>query len=134
MHTKLRLLASALLPAVKSSALVQTLLIFGLVPLNQIFNVAATVGFANSGMAGSATGFIFWQIVGSLFGFGTQITFAGMVRFFSLRIANAVGIGLAFFSAQFFGAHLYFHEPFTPAQWAGTTLLFLGILLIALGR
>ncbi len=134
MHTKLRMLASALSPAVTLSTLVQSLLILGIVPLNQIFNVAATIGFAYSGMADSAASFLLWQIVGSLFGLGTQITFAGMVRFFSLRFANAIGIGLAFFSAQFFGAHLYFHEAFTAVQWAGTALLFLGILLIALGR
>lgn len=134
MHTKHRLLSGALLPAVTSSPLVQALLIFALVPLNQIFNVAATIGFAYSGMADSAASFLLWQIVGSLFGFGTQITFAGMVRFFSLRFANAIGIGMAFFSVQFFGAYLYFHESFTAVQWAGTALLFLGILLIALGR
>jgi hypothetical protein len=125
--------------AVKGATLAPTgmghaLLILALVLFNQLFNVAATIDFAQSGLAASARGFIFWQFVGSIFGLGTQITFAGMVRFFSLRFANAIGIGLAFLSAQVFAAYYYMHEPFSTAQWFGTTLVFLGILFIALGR
>ncbi len=134
MHTRFHLPAVAPAAAVRFSPLVQSVLILGLVLLNQIFNVGATVGFALSGLAKGVGAFVLWQVVGSLFGLGAQMTFAGMVRFFSLRFANAIGIGLAFFSAQLFGAYVYFHEPFTTTQWAGTALLFAGILLIALGR
>lgn len=120
--------------ALASAGIVQALLIAGLVLLNQAFNVAATIGFARSGLAGSAAAFVGWQIVGSLFGLGTQVTFAGMVRFFSLKFANSVGIGLAFVSAQIFSAYVFFHEPFSAVQWLGTALVFLGILFIALGH
>ena len=134
MNTRFRSAARGLIPAIIAIPLTQSLLILGLVLFNQAFNVAATIGFALSGLAGNLGGFIFWQLVGSGFGLGTQITFAGMVRFFSLRFANAIGIGLAFVSAQLFGAYVYFHEPFSAAQWAGTALVFMGILLIALGH
>jgi hypothetical protein len=119
---------------IASSGLAQTLLVSALVLLNQGFNVAATIGFARSGLAESVASFVGWQIVGSIFGLGTQITFAGMVRFFSLRFANAIGIGLAFVSVQVFSAYVSFHEPFTAAQWFGTVLVFVGILFIALAH
>ncbi len=105
----------------------------GLVLFNQVFNVGATTGFALSGRADSTGLFLLWQAVGSAFGLGAQVTFAGLVRFLSLRVANAIGIGLAFVSAQIFGAFVFFHEPFAPVQWIGTALVFAGILLIALG-
>jgi drug/metabolite transporter (DMT)-like permease len=120
--------------AIALSGLGQTLLIPALVLLNQGFNVAATIGFARSGLAESVANFVGWQIVGSIFGLGTQITFAGMVRFFSLRFANAIGIGLAFVSVQVFSAYVFFHEPFNAFQWFGTALVFVGILFIALGH
>jgi drug/metabolite transporter (DMT)-like permease len=125
--------------AVKSGAIVspglgQALLISALVVLNQGLNVGATIGFARSGLADSVAGFVGWQIVGSIFGLGTQITFAGMVRFLSLKFANAIGIGLAFVSVQIFSAYVSFHEPFNAAQWLGTAFVFVGILFIALGH
>jgi len=120
--------------AFASSGMIQALLVSALVLLNQGFNVAATIGFARSGLAESMAAFVGWQIVGSIFGLGTQITFAGMVRFLSLRFANAIGIGLAFVSVQIFSAYISFHEPFSAAQWIGTALVFLGILFIALGH
>ena len=107
--------------------------IAALVHFNQVFNVGATTGFALSGRAGSTYVFLLWQAVGSAFGLGAQVTFAGLARFLSLRVANAIGIGLAFVSAQVFGAFVFFHEPFAPTQWFGTGLVFVGILFIALG-
>lgn len=102
--------------------------------LNQVLNVGATTGFALSGNSNTVQRFVFWQIIGSAFGFGTQISFAGLVRFSSLEFANAIGIGLAFVSAQIFSAYIFFHIPFTGWQWSGTVLVFVGILFIALGR
>jgi drug/metabolite transporter (DMT)-like permease len=103
-----------------------------LVFLNQALNVGATTGFALSG--NTVQRFVFWQIIGSVFGLGTQISFAGLVRFSSLEFANAIGIGLAFVSAQIFSAYIFFHIPFNGWQWLGTALVFIGILCIALGK
>ena len=105
-----------------------------LILANQLFNVGATTGFALSGRAQGVGRFVVWQAVGSVFGFGAQITFAGLARFLSVRLANAIGIGLAFVSAQLIGAFLLFGEPFAPVQWIGTALVFAGVLCIALGR
>lgn len=120
--------------AFASTGILQALLVSALVLLNQGFNVAATIGFARSGLAESVATFVGWQVVGSIFDLGTQVTFAGMVRFFSLRFANSVGIGLAFVSAQIISAYFILREPFSAAQWLGTVLVFLGILFIALGH
>ena len=105
-----------------------------LIVTNQIFNVGATAGFAMSGLAASARLFLVWQIVGSAFGLGAQVTFAGLARLLSVSLANAIGTGLAFVSAQVFAAFILFGEPFAPSQWFGTALVFAGVLLIALGR
>lgn len=102
--------------------------------LNQALNVGATTGFALSGNSNTAQHLVFWQLIGSVFGFGTQISFAGLVRFSSLKFANAIGIGLAFASVQIFSTYVFFHIPFTGWQWLGTALVFIGIMLIALGK
>lgn len=102
--------------------------------LNQVLNVGATTCFALSGNSETPQRFLLWQIIGSVFGLGTQVSFAGLVRFSSLEFANAIGIGLAFVSAQIFSAYVYFHVPFTGWQWFGTALVFIGIVCIAAGK
>ncbi len=102
--------------------------------LNQALNVGATTGFALSGTSPSTQRFVFWQIIGSAFGLGTQLSYAGLVRFSSVEFANAIGIGLAFVSAQVFSAYGILHVSFTGWQWLGTALVFAGILFIALGK
>lgn len=106
----------------------------GLVLLNQITNVGATTGFALSGRSPDMRRFLAWQIMGSFFGLGTQLTFAGMVRFSSIELANAIGIGLAFVTVQVVTAEVFFHAGLSAVQWLGTLLVFTGILLLAAGR
>lgn len=105
-----------------------------LVLLNLLTNLGATIGFALSGQAGGPRAFILWQLAGSLLGLGAQLTFAGLVRFSSVQVANAVGIGLAFAVAQVAGALWFFGEPFSRLQWAGTILVVAGVLCIAFGK
>lgn len=124
---------SEVVAAVVPASMPGVVAVAGLVLFNQLFNVGATTGFALSGRAGTTSVFLLWQAIGSVFGLGAQVTFAGLARFLSLRVANAIGIGLAFVSAQVFGAFVFFHEPFHPTQWFGTALVFVGILFIALG-
>lgn len=106
----------------------------GLVLLNQITNVGATTGFALSGRSPDMRRFLAWQIMGSFFGLGTQLTFAGIVRFSSIELANAIGIGLAFVTVQVVTAEVFFHAGLSAVQWLGTLLVFAGILLLAAGR
>src|SRR3972149_7829925 len=81
----------------------------GLVGLNLLVNIGATTAFAVSGRSETFRNFLTWQLVGSAFGLGTQLTFAGLVRVSSVQIAGAIGIGLAFVSAEVVTAHRLFH-------------------------
>ena len=109
-------------------------LVAALALVNQVVNVGATACFAASAHADRLKTFVFWQVVGGFFGLGVQLSFAGIVRYWSLTGANMVGIGLAFLSAQLFAAYLIFHESFAAPQWLGTAFVFAGILLVATGH
>ncbi len=127
------------LPAGLRSALAtvtaaQIALVLGIVVANQFFNVGSTACFAASAHADRIKIFIFWQIIGGLFGLGVQLSYAGLVRYWSLPAANVIGIGLAFVAVQAFTAYLIFHESFHWPQWIGTSLVFAGIILVAAPR
>ncbi len=124
-----RIAAAVNLPNVLPAAPVLTVVL-----LNQFFNVGASASFALSGWANTTGSFVLWQIIGGLFGLGTQLTFAGLVRFTSLGVANVIGNGLAYVSVQIFAAYVLFHEEFTMTQWAGAVFVFIGIVLISLGH
>jgi drug/metabolite transporter (DMT)-like permease len=106
----------------------------GLTALNQLMNIGATSAFAVSGKSETSRGFLAWQLIGSIFGLGTQLTFAGLVRASSVQLASAIGIGLAFVSAEVFSAYGLFHEPFTRLQWLGVLVVFVGLMFIIYGR
>jgi drug/metabolite transporter (DMT)-like permease len=110
------------------------LLTIGIAILNQIVNVGATTSFAISGRCESFRDFLIWQIIGSAFGLGTQLTFAGLVRYASVQVASAIGIGFAFVSAEVFSAYLIFKEGFSGVQWLGVAFVFVGLMFIAWGR
>jgi len=109
-------------------------IVLGLVLINQIVNVGATACFAASAHADKLRTFLFWQIVGGFFGLAVQLSFAGLVRFWSLTAANVIGIGVAFVSAQLFVAYLIFNESFQVPQWLGTAFVFVGLVLVAVGH
>ncbi len=105
-----------------------------LILLNQVTNVGATTGFALSGGSATWRDFVLWQIIGGAFGLGSQLTFAGLVRASSVKLATAVGIGMAFVSAELFSAYRIFDEPFTRFQWIGVALVGSGVVFIGLGK
>ena len=121
-------------PVVAAFAGLQGVVLLGIIVMNQVFNVGATACFAASGHAERWRTFIVWQIIGGMFGLGVQLTFAGIVRYWSLTAANMIGIGMAFVSAQLFAAYLIFNESFQLPQWFGTALVFVGIILVAGGH
>ena len=124
----------ALKASVASLGALQLLVVLVVVAANQFFNVGATLSFAASGHAERLRTFVAWQIIGGLFGLGVNLTFAGLVRYWSLSFANVTGIGLAFVSAQVFAAYMVLHEPFAWPEWLGTSLVFVGVILIAVGH
>ncbi len=60
-----------------------------------------------------------------------NITFAGLVRYWSLAAANVIAAGVVFVSVQVFVAFALFHAPFAWWQWLGSGLVVLGLVLIA---
>jgi drug/metabolite transporter (DMT)-like permease len=120
--------------ALAAVTLVQVALVVGIVLANQFFNVGSTAFFAASAHADRFRMFVLLQIVGGFFGLGVQLSYAGLVRYWSLPAANVVGIGLAFVAVQLFTAYLIFHESFHLPQWIGTGFVFLGIILVATPR
>jgi drug/metabolite transporter (DMT)-like permease len=134
MNTGKRFLVAPLHVWTVIGALPLPLIIGFLVLLNLLTNLGATIGFALSGQAGGPRAFVLWQIAGGLAGLGAQLSFAGLVRFSSVQVANAIGIGLAFAVAQVAGALWFFGEPFSRLQWLGTALVAAGVLFIAFGK
>ncbi len=120
--------------AVAVSAGATVALVLALAVVNQAVNVGATACFAASAHAERFRTFLFWQVIGGIFGLGVQLSFAGLVRFWSLTAANVIGIGVAFVSAQVFAAYLLFNESFQAPQWLGTALVFVGLVLVAAGH
>jgi drug/metabolite transporter (DMT)-like permease len=116
------------------SAGTTAVVVLALAVVNQAVNVGATACFAASAHADRLRAFLFWQVVGGIFGLGVQLSFAGLVRFWSLTAANVIGIGMAFVSAQLFAAYLIFNESFQVPQWLGTAFVFVGIVLVAVGH
>jgi drug/metabolite transporter (DMT)-like permease len=99
--------------------------------INQVMNVGATTFFALSGESHSVKRFILYQVIGGLFGLGINLTYAGLVRYSSVQVAAAIGIGLSFVTVQISSSYLFFHAGFNAWQWLGVSLVFAGILLIA---
>ena len=120
--------------AVAMSAGATVAVVLALAVVNQAVNVGATACFAASAHADRFRTFLFWQVIGGIFGLGVQLSFAGLVRFWSLTAANVIGIGVAFISVQLFAAYLLFNESFQVPQWVGTGFVFVGLVLVAVGH
>ena len=120
--------------AVAMSAGATVAVVLALAVVNQAVNVGATACFAASAHADRFRTFLFWQVIGGIFGLGVQLSFAGLIRFWSLTAANVIGIGVAFISVQLFAAYLLFNESFQVPQWVGTGLVFVGLVLVAVGH
>jgi drug/metabolite transporter (DMT)-like permease len=102
--------------------------------VNQVMNVGAATFFALSGSTDSIRRFVIYQIVGGLLGLGINLSYAAMVRFASVQTAAAIGIGSSFVMVQIFSSYLMLRAGFTPWQWVGVSLVFVGIVMIAFSR
>jgi multidrug transporter EmrE-like cation transporter len=105
-------------------------IILALAGANLLFNIVANASFKVSAFSPNWRGFLAWQVVGNIAGFITVLTLTGLLRYIPLSVAYPVTMGLAVLGVQVFGAGMIFHEPITPAQWLGTFLIVLGIMLI----
>ncbi|MBC7257480.1 MAG: hypothetical protein H5T66_15385, partial [Chloroflexi bacterium] len=71
-----------------------------------------------------------WQVVGNLAGFLGVLSLTGLLRLVPLHVAYPLTVGLAVVGVQVVAAGALFRETISPAQWVGTGLIVLGILLI----
>lgn len=101
-----------------------------LVAANLIFNIVANAAFKLSAASATWRGFLVWQIVGNLAGFITVLTLTGLLRYVPLHVAYPVTAGLAVVGVQVVAARWLFDETISSAQWLGTLLVTLGIVLI----
>jgi multidrug transporter EmrE-like cation transporter len=102
----------------------------GLIGGNLLFNIIANSSFKLSAVSPHWRGFLVWQVIGNLAGFITVLTLTGLLRFQPLHVAYPVTTGLAVIGVQVVGAGLLFREAITPAQWLGSLLVAVGIVLI----
>ncbi len=110
----------------------RTLVVLALIVVNLASFLVRSVAFKWSAMSENASGFLRWQIVGNLAGFLTVLSLTGLLKFISLRDANAITVGLSFILVQLVGAHLIFHEPVDTLAWVGAALIVAGIALVSL--
>jgi multidrug transporter EmrE-like cation transporter len=104
--------------------------IVGLVGGNLLFNILANASFKVSAETRTWREFLFWQVVGNLAGLVTVLTLTGLLRHMPLHVAFPLTMGLTVIGVQVGAAWLLFREPITSAQWMGTLLVVVGILLI----
>lgn len=105
----------------------ETLVLFS---ANLLFNVIANASFKFSITNPTWRSFLTWQVIGNIAGFITVLTLTGLLRFIPLHVAFPVTTGMAVIGVQVLTARLLFHEQISPAQWLGTFLVVVGIMLI----
>ncbi len=97
---------------------------------NLLFNVIANASFKFSVTNPTWRSFLTWQVIGNIAGFITVLTLTGLLLFIPLHVAFPVTTGMTVIGVQVLAARLLFHEQISPAQWLGTFLVVIGIMLI----
>lgn len=116
--------------AASSLSTKQGILVGALFLANLICNIVSNTSFKLSAASETWKGLLTWQIIGNLVGFFGVLSLTGLLRFVPLHVAYPLTVGLAIVGVQMVAAGALFHEPISPAQWVGTGLIVLGILLI----
>lgn len=117
-------------PAAPSLSAKQGLLVGALFLANLICNIVSNTSFKLSAASETWKTFLTWQVVGNLVGFLGVLSLTGLLRFVPLHVAYPLTVGMAVVGVQVVAAGALFREPISPAQWVGTGLIVLGILLI----
>ncbi|MBC7317008.1 MAG: hypothetical protein H5T70_11360 [Chloroflexi bacterium] len=97
---------------------------------NLVCNIVSNTSFKLSAASSHWKGFLTWQVVGNLTGFLGVLSLTGLLRLVPLHVAYPLTVGLAVVGVQVVAAGALFRETISPAQWVGTGLIVLGILLI----
>lgn len=101
-----------------------------LLSTNVLFQIVANSGFKLSATAGTVRGFVAWQLIGNVAGFASVLAATGLLHFLPLSVVFPVTTGLTVIGLQVGAARLLFNEPISSAQWLGTMLVVIGILLV----
>jgi multidrug transporter EmrE-like cation transporter len=104
--------------------------VLSLTTANLFFNIVAGASFKLSAASPTWRGFLIWQVVGNLAGFITVLALTGLLRYIPLNVAYPVTTGLAVLGVQVAAASMLFHESINSAQWLGTLLVVVGIMLV----
>jgi multidrug transporter EmrE-like cation transporter len=107
------------------------LLIGGLVAANVVSTALSVVAFKQSGAASGLSGFVWYQIVGNLWGFASVLAFTFLTRYLPLKVAYPLTVGLAVLLVELAAAQIVFHETVTLIQAFGGFLIVTGIVLVA---
>jgi multidrug transporter EmrE-like cation transporter len=90
--------------------------------------------FANIGYKLSTSGgmknLLIWQIVANTVGFFGVVTLTWLYKLIPMHLAYPLTQALVILSIQVIAARLIFKEQITWTQWAGTSLIVLGIILV----
>lgn len=114
------------LPRVSDTSIAVT----ALVALHVLFNILANVALRISARGGTWTDVLVWQIAGNLAGLVTVITLTVLLRYLPLGIAFPVTTGASIIAVQVVAARWIFDEPIGATQWAGASLIVLGVFLV----
>jgi multidrug transporter EmrE-like cation transporter len=105
---------------------------FVLLLADMIANTGAHVALKRSAARRGVKLFILWQVVGNLAGFVGVLAYTALMRTMSLHVAYPLTEGLTAIGVQLVGGLIFFREKITPLAWAGTGLIFCGIVLFSI--
>ena len=111
----------------------RNLVSIALVAANLAAILSSNVALKLSAGANNVRSFLIWQVVGNLTGFLGVLAGTALLRRVPLSVGFGISAGLGFVLVQVVGARCFFRETIFPLQWAGSGLVVLGIILIALG-
>jgi multidrug transporter EmrE-like cation transporter len=107
-----------------------SILIISLVLINLVFNIVANASFKVSADSSNMRSFLFWQVIGNIAGLITVLTLTWLLRYLPLSLVIPVTTGLMIIGVQVIASRWIFKEDISPARWAGTLLVVLGIFFL----
>jgi multidrug transporter EmrE-like cation transporter len=112
----------------------KTLAIALSIGLNLTMVVVSNLCFRWSAHAAEWREFLGYQVAGNLAGFVAVLALTFVLRHLPLNLAYSLTAGLGFVLVQVVASRLVLGESVTGLQWAGVTLIVLGIILVFSGK
>ncbi len=106
-------------------------IIAGLVAVDAITSALSVIAFKQSGAAPTVRGFWWYQVWGNFWGFASVLALTFLTRYWPLKLAYPITVGLAILLVQLVAVRIAFGEIATPLQVFGGVLIVAGIMLVA---